>query len=386
MRSSTHATLGCATLLLLAAAARAGEPERLLVEVPPDVRALEPGERLDVVQVVGVDADGARVGFPGRSPTLTASAGTVEPVEPPYRFAYTAPARIDGPLTVTLEAELPDRPGVRGTLRLDVLPPGPYVRLRVEAGAERVAWGEELEVQVRGETRDGKLVAVADRRIEVAVDGPGELTFVRLGHYRFRAPAAPAEDGRSEATIRAHVARDAAVHGRLALLLGTARLGRTEPEAGNEPVPDGDEDEGGAARDTKGVDWPGGRLRLTSWRVRTGEDDAKGRRMRRMPEPGGELAAREPLQRLRIVVTADAVTGARAEARLGPAPGRAAESNAVELATKRNKGGALVLLLDARPPADGTELRVALVLEREGAAPLRDVLVLRRRPERDEGR
>ena len=47
-------------LTALAGTAFAGELRRLAIELPPDIAALEPGERLDVVQVVRlveVDAD-----------------------------------------------------------------------------------------------------------------------------------------------------------------------------------------------------------------------------------------------------------------------------------------------------------------------------------------
>jgi hypothetical protein len=403
MRSTRGALLGLAAVALAALPAHAGDVTRLQIELPPDIRAVEPGQRLDIVQVVGIDDAGKRVGFGGLEPTLSASAGSVESVEPPYRFAFTAPARIDGPLSVTFDARLPGSPRVRGSLVLEIVPPGRYVRLRVEADAERLDWADTLEFQVRGETRDGRIVPIADRRIDVVADGPGIVTFLRLGHYRLVAPATPDAAGRTEVALRARTAEDAAVHGTLSVALGPPVPGGRDtpprrreedgakPTGGDGPVvpdaPDAAETPAADADETKraprSVLWPGGRLRLTAWRVRDPKaDDAKGRRVRRLPESGGSFVAREPVQRLRLVIEDDTVRGVTASARHGGnGDGEEGEvaDDAVDVTVKRNKAGKLTIVLEARPRRDGTALRVVLLLTRESGDPSREVFVLGRR-------
>ncbi len=418
-----------AIVLLVAATSRAGAPTRLAIELPPDVTFVEPGGRVDVVQVVGIDADGRRVGFAGATPVVTVSVGRIESVAPPYRFAFTAPPKIDGPLSALIEAHLPDAPEVRGTLRLDVWPRGPYVRLRLDAATERVAWGGIVEVGLRGETRDGRVVPVADRRVKVTLRGPGKLEFLRLGRYRYAAPQTPDAAGRSGVTLHAVVASDAAVHGKLPLWLGPRASGRAAGErpstekvgagrppgssptsertprgtagtagrddgAAQEPAPHGEQPAIGttkppekrpeagdeAPRSTRnGVAWPGGRLLLTAWRVHAlSQEGETSRRVRRLPQAGAEFVAREALQRLRFVVLDDTVTGVTAVARRGAADGDVDEQ-ATDLKLKRNKAGKLTLVLESRPPEDGTPLYVTLRLERAAGAPSRDVVVLRRR-------
>lgn len=415
MRPGLQAIVTCGVLALAATVARAGEVTRLQIELPPDIRAVEPGQRVELVQVVGIDVDGRRVGFGGATPVVKASAGKVELVSAPYQFAYTAPPRIDGPLRVTLEARLPEAPAIKGSLELEVLPSGPYVLLRVDAVAEHVAWGGSLDVEVRGETRDGRVIPVADRRIEVVADGPGTLAFKRLGHYRYTAPPALGTDGRSTVAVRARVVDNAAVHGELTIALGSpfpereppgtddpprpAEKPSEEPSQGtppapvktsNDAVPERDQgtspepvSEEAKKRPPKSVLWSGGRLRLTAWRVRgAGADATETRRVTKLPEPGGTFASREPTQRLRFVVEDATVRDVTAEARHGGADGESA-NDAINVKVKRNKAGKLTVVVEARPKADGTEMHVTLTLARAEGESSDDVLVLKRRKAKD---
>ena len=431
MRPGLRAILTCCTVALAATTALAGKVTRLQIELPPNIRAFEPGQRVDTVQVVGIDADGQRVGLGGATPVLTATTGRVETIQAPYRFAYTAPAQIAGPLRLSLEAHLPDAPGVKGSLEIEVLPPGPYVLLRIDATPERVDWGGSLELRVRGETRDGRVVPVADRRIEVSTDGPGTIEFTRLGHYRYRAPAAPGKDGRATVSIRARFEKDAAVNGELNITLGSQSSKGKPPhadespsateeasESGSRPAeappvgvppatppattdgasetpkpadaqdksvapvttePETGTPETGRKHAPESVLWSGGRLRLTAWRVRAADaGEQSARRVARLPEAGDTFASREPIQRLRFTVEDATVSEVTADACHGSADGERAV-DAVDVQVKRNKAGQLTVILEARPQDDGTELHVTLTLARAVGDPSLDVIVLKTR-------
>ncbi len=418
-----------ATTVGMTTPARAGEAVRLAVEFPPDVRSLGPGDALDIVQVVGLDANGDRVGFGGRSARLIVTAGSVRSVAPPFRFAYTAPSKIDGPTPVTFTATLEGAPSVRGTARLDILPNGPYIRLSVTAAKGRVDWGGTTIVTVEGESREGRLVPVVTQSVRLTVDGPGHVEFVRLGTYRFTAPEGPTASGRTAVRLRAHLEENGAVHGSASIALGEPGVRVPPIELPPVKVPTADKrdpparavadtsarDDTSAREDTATRDdtaareaeptakapkekptgpgkrdrtekarvkqefvWPGGRLRITAWRGRA--DDEKGtpmRRVRRMPEPGAVFALRDVEQRIRAIVLDADVTRVDAEWRVGAddTPTRAPPGT---VRTTRNKKDQLVVVVEARPPENGDALRITLVLRR-ATGDLRDELVLRRK-------
>ncbi len=465
MRASAILTLAVVGILVggIAATARAGEAVKLAIEFPPDVRSLEPGAELNVVQVVGFDADGARVGFGGRRARLTVTAGSVRSVKPPYQFAYTAPTTIDGPTAITFTAVLDGAPAVRGSTRLDVLPKGPYVRLRVSPSDNRVDWGKSTTVAVQGEDRTGRLVPVVTSTVQLSVEGPGHIEFVRLGTYRFTAPDAPDPEGRSQSRLIARLEENKAVHGHVSIDLGgrgvrlprlppvrrpadtekpadepaekladtsTAGSGGRSDEKGDTPAPDTSASKT-SSPSTEGVDpitsggakpgtttpptagtakdaersekraadqqksdrektprakqeliWPGGRLQITAWRAKPNDDEGTTmRRVRHLPEPGAEFALRDVLQRIRAIVLDADVTKVDAEWRAGTTEtplGTPLETPPGTLRTTRNKADQLVVIVEARPPANGDVLRITLVL-RKPTGDLRDEWVLRRK-------
>ena len=447
MRASAILTLAVVGILVggIAATARAGEAVKLAIEFPPDVRSLEPGAELNVVQVVGFDTDGARVGFGGRRARLTVTAGSVRSVKPPYQFAYTAPATIDGPTAVTFTAVLDGAPAVRGSTRLDVLPKGPYVRLRVSPSDNRVDWGKSTTVAVQGEDRTGRLVPVVTSTVQLSVEGPGRVEFVRLGTYRFTAPQAPDAAGRNLTRLVARLEENKAVHGHTSIDLGgpgvrlpptklppvrqperadkptkkpsaksdapapdtSASEGTARTTEGAEPVTSGGGTPGGTPPPTAGTAkdaersekraadqqkpdrektprakqeliWPGGRLQITAWRAKPNDDEGTTmRRVRHLPEPGAEFALRNVLQRIRAIVLDADVTKVDAEWRIGTTE-TPVETPPGTLRATRNKADQLVVIVEARPPANGDVLRITLVL-RKPTGDLRDEWVLRRK-------
>ncbi len=455
-RLAPFVTLAAMVVSGWAVPAVAGEAVKLSVEFPPDVVSLDPGADLAMVQVVGIDSEGARVGFGSHSAQLDVTVGSVRLVAAPYHFAYTAPPTIEGPTQVIFTATLAGAPSIRGTARLDILPKGRFVRLRVTASADRLDWGKSATVTVQGENREGRLGPVVAQTVKVSLRGPGRVEFVRLGTYRFTAPTSTDGAGQAEVRVRARLAEQASVHGEVAIALGApgvripppietretpdpagatggrrtdvpppptsetaeerpaettgaagegkpkGRKGRkkrknakaraekanTEDGSGEEPGgKNANKETNGNAKKGKGHDetndrsdviWPGGHVRVTAWRGRSNADAAKGmRRIRHMPEPGGEFALRDAQQRIRIVVLSPDVTKVDAEWRIGDAEQPLATPPG-SVRTTRNRDDQLAVVVDARPPANGDALRVTLILRRPGGD-LREDFVLRRK-------
>ncbi len=372
-----------------AAAALAGEPTGLLVELPPDLKSVPPGTRVDPVQVVGRDDTGARVGLGERRVVLEATAGAVESVEQPYHFAWTAPEDAGERVSVVLRAHLADAPDVRGETRIDVAPRA-VARLVLRTPQPGVPFDGSIEIAVLVDTGAGEPTPLVARELAFDLDGPGRVEFVRLGTWRYRAPTAADAAGAKRVVVHAHASDDPALRGRLVLRLGGAEEGAeqkpadTDTSGGAKPS---DADAGGAGEDdtlqpgdaaarsgdaddprAKHVVWPGGRLRLTAWRVRAGETGDWTRGRTDLPKAGGAFVAPEPQQRVRAVVEMDDVRAVRVRATLRTAGGEAAPADAAVLETKRNRAGRFALVLVVRPPADGTTLVVALAYDVAGDA------------------
>ncbi|MCE9636272.1 MAG: DUF11 domain-containing protein [Planctomycetes bacterium] len=183
MKRAAAAVAFVAVGLLGAVAAEAGDPVRLLIEVPPDVTSLDCGETVDL-QIVGEDASRTRVGFSGRNVEVSATQGTVEIVQQPYRFRFRAPATLPDVTNVRIRAWLKEAPEIVGETTVRVVPPAPFRRLVLQ-GAGSTPAGASVDLLLRGETATGALADVPDGAVTLTVTGPGRVTLLRTSRYRF---------------------------------------------------------------------------------------------------------------------------------------------------------------------------------------------------------
>ncbi len=357
MNSLSTRLLSAAVVLSMAVTTLAGDAVKLAVEVPSDGRVLVPGERV-AVQVVGIDAEGNRVGLGGRDAVVGASVGEVEVVKRPYEFAYVAPARVTGGVDVTLTAHLQGAQSVRGEASVRVVPRGRFVRLVLTTEAATAPFGSKTAIRVRGELRDGSLAALGEKVVDFDLRGeqrgrsPGVVQPRRDGIYEYIAPPAAAGPrvGTSVsiyATLRGHDG----VGGELSLKLAAAGdkpvppappsgerggergaergdedgTGETAPPsagekgtettdpAGTDTDTDTDMDtaeiERDADADTPGVLWTGDALRVTAWRFRAGPNEDWSRKSAGLPPAGAEFVAPGHQQGIRLRVEHRDVTG-----------------------------------------------------------------------------
>lgn len=166
-----------------ASAAQAGEPVKLLIELPPDVSAVNCGETVDL-QIVGEDAGRTRVGFGGKTVEFSATYGNVEVVQQPYKFRFRAPATLPDVTNVRIRAWLKEAPEVVGETTVPVIPPAPFRRLVLQ-GAGSTPAGASVDLFLRGETAAGTLTEVPEGTVTLTVTGPGRVTLLRTSRYRF---------------------------------------------------------------------------------------------------------------------------------------------------------------------------------------------------------
>ena len=143
---STLTAVALAGLCGLMGDAFAGDAVRILVEPPAGIDSLEPGQAIDV-QVVGLDASGARVAFGGLRMEVSPADGSFTLAEAPYRYRYVAPAQIDAPRSVQLRAWLSRRPEVNGSATIRLAPRRTYNRL-VLRGPAVVEFGSAVTIDV----------------------------------------------------------------------------------------------------------------------------------------------------------------------------------------------------------------------------------------------
>ncbi len=376
-----------ALILLLATAspARAGAADRLKIEIPPDVETLKPGETIGV-QVVGIDADGARVGFGKKQVVLTATHGKVEVVKAPYEYRYTAPAGGAAALTVRLSARLEGAPRVRGTLDVTVqaaaAPAGKrgFVRLVLKSAAETVPFGQTVAIQVHGERADGTLEPIKDRQVTVTTKGPGTTKAV-FGTVSYTAPArAESNPKGTRVTLTAALTRRPEIKGSLEFVLGRYPGGKPPP-----PPPENDpgkDDVPSSANDSPGVTWPSGNVRVATWRTRDTATLDWSKKTRKLPDSGAEFVAQAPWQKLRVVVLRSDIVKVEFEWWVGRKKGagvhveKAGSDGRFRL--QRNKSGNYVCHLEGSPPDTGKPLRLNLLLTRSDGSILREEMVMRR--------
>ena len=293
--------------------AEAGEPVKLLVELPPDVKSLDCGETLDI-QIVGLDSAGARVAFGGRKVETSATAGSVELVKEPYQFRYRTPATLPDITNVRLRAWLKEAPEISGEVVVQVIPPAPFKRLVLQGPGSSPA-GATADLLLRGETADGQLLDVPENTVTVRVEGPGTVAYLRNSRYRYESPA----NATGTAKIVAALNRYPSVGASLDILItGGAAPAPTptpapppkNPPGGNAqppappppvtpPVPPKPGTKPGADDNDEPVAWPGGNVRVEVWRVKDLAEEEWSKE-KDLVKPGADFASPRAFQKVRV--------------------------------------------------------------------------------------
>ena len=379
-----------AASLLLTGTALAGEVTRLSIEVPPDAGVIAPGERVPIV-VAGIDSAGRRVGFPGREVVIEADVGSVVVRKRPYSFEYRAPRALDRVVDVTIAASLDGLPHVKGTRTMRAGPGGTYIRLRLRPSAERVVYGGTVEIDVLGETREGRSIPLRDRELKVDVRGPGSVTTTAPGRVRYTAPSKPDPDKGKRAVVTARVRRNDAVRGEVEIHLVDAATPPPAPGAGD----------GESKPKHAFVDWPGGNVRVAVWRAWTPErrvdpttgavtavDGSMSANERRLPEAGGDFVAPHDRQKIRVVVRRDDVVSLKIKTWQGVK--RSADVRADgpgdrgPLRQTRNKRGELVAHIEVPTPTGfDISTKAVLILKLRDGTSIEERFVFRRGRDRD---
>lgn len=390
--------------LLAPRTALAGDPVKLQIELPPDVTSLRAGEAVDV-QVVPIDAAGARVVPGGRTIEVSATAGTFEVVKRPYEYRFTAPAKPADFTDVRLRAWFKEAPEVAGEATVRVTPPPPFKRIVID-GAGTAPAGSRLDLRVRGEAPDGAMTDLTDALAEAKVEGPGAVSYLRAGWLRYQAP----DDAKGTATVVVTLRRHpevAASHPVLVAGTGDAAPPPPAPPApGVEPTPPketpkedggkggaeappppptekGEKGEKGEKSDEpEGVVWPGGNLKVGTWRTRSESDTEFAAEAKDLPKPGGEFTATKEWQKLRIVVLRTDVSKVEVEEYVGER--RSADVKRLEpskdgrFRLEKNKKGNFVVHYEGQTPEGGKPLVCAILLSTADGKVVREELTLRR--------
>lgn len=381
--------------------ALAAEPVRLLVELPPDLQVIGPGDTVPL-QVVGEDAAGRRSSFGRRKVVFSVGRGRVTVVERPYSFRYHAPDNVNSAQSVRIKAHLEETPNVRGSVAVRLAPPGKYVRLILRPAATSVRLGAETTVEVLAEKREGGTTPLVDERVNVAVSGGGSIEFQRLGHYRFRAPTraaggTPGQRVKLTATLqnRAHVKGETTI-----TLLGRRQLPPgppppDEPPADSVTKPPVEPDPGtvtdpgktAPAEGAAGVLWPSGNIRVAVWRLKETFGAELSAPVKRLPAAGGEFVAQTAFQKLRVHIERNDVVKVELEWWVGDKRGarirRDGPGGEGALTVVRNKEGKYVAHITGRTPDNHKPLHIDLLLTLSSGKVLREGLVMRRGRDRN---
>lgn len=376
-----------------AAAAFAGDAVKIQVELPPDVDALKVGESVDV-QVVGIDAGGARVAFGGRTVETSATVGKLEVVKAPYQYRFTAPDRLADFATARLRAWLKEAPEVSGEATVKVVPLPPFRRITLK-GAGSTPTGTTVDIRVQGEGADGALTDMTEGHVEPSVDGPGTVAFFRAGWLRYEAPA----KGRGTAKVVVKLRRHPEVAATHEILLTgdgappqpvpTPKPGdgkdpppAPQPPAPKPPAPQppaDDKDDGG------GVVWPSGNVKVGTWRTKAAGELEFSAEAKDLPQAGGEFVSAKEWQKLRVVVLRTDVAKVELEEFVGERKGadvkRLEPSKDGRFRLERNKRDQYVVHYEGQTPDGGKPLVVALLIATTDGKTHREELTLRRRVE-----
>jgi hypothetical protein len=302
-----------AAVAAFAAAARAGDAVRLLVEPPKEVQSVEAGEPGVEVQIVGQDASGARVGAPaGKTVEVSATEGDLVLVEAPYKYRFKPPATVAAATTAKLRAWFKQSPEISGEATLTILPRRPYEQLVVTAPSTSLPIGTTMAIEVKGMKADGTSAALSAPVVAATVQGAGTVAAAAPNGFTYTAPART-EVKAVGSLVRVRVVLEGypKVVGEVAFALLPEKPpdapGTTPPApppgtppappTGTPPVPPAP----GAppappTTDPKaddGVVWPGGDVKLVEWRWKTGDPKEiwSQQKKRVLPQAGKPLVA-----------------------------------------------------------------------------------------------
>jgi hypothetical protein len=395
-------TLSFLALAAFAATASAGEAVKLLVELPKNTTSIEAGDPGLDVQIVGVDATGARVGFAERTVETSANEGELVLVEKPYKYRYVPPATIEQPATITLRAWLKQAPDVKGEATLSLVQKRPFERLALVAPATSLALGTSMEIEVRGVRADGTSAAIKGQKVTMASEGVGTVEPTAATVFRFTAP--PKSDAKmigATAHLRAHLDAYPKVAGELSIVLTgeapPAAPGGATPVAPTNPKPPAPEapkpqepSPAPAATNDKddGLMWPSGNVKLLVWRSKKKKDDEFPTKEREdFPAAGKPLIARAPYHRLRVEIERDDVRKVELEWYVGDKKGAAIHVDDQDkdgrLRTEKNKAGKTCAILEFETP-DEKPLILNLLLTTASGEVLKEEFVVQRGKDKDD--
>lgn len=383
----------------------AGDAVKLAVELTSEeVTQVEAGQSVDV-QIVGIDSTGARVVI--KDVETSATHGNIVLVKAPYQFRYTAPTDLPDTTRVRIIARLKATPEIQGELAVTALPPVPYKRL-ILTGPGTTPGGLFVDFVLTGETPAGLVEPVKEATVNVAIaSGPGTITFLRTGRYRFEAAA----NASGTAKITATLAKHPKVTTSAEILVVSATGGGTPPtvppvvpptvppvtppssggssggnsggSSGGGTGGSGGNSGGGATPPAvDGVVWSGGALKLTVWRTRQQpETDWAKADEKKLPKAGEELGALAPQQRVRLVYARTDIAKVECEewvGKKGTDIKRIDPSKEGRFQLDINKGGNRIIILECNTPENGTPVTMSLLVTLNDGKIIREDFVFRR--------
>ena len=397
-------TIGALAVMAFAAVASAGDAVKLVVELPKNTTSVEAGDPGLDVQIVGLDATGARVGFGERTVETSANEGELVLVEKPYKYRYVPPAAVEQATPVTLRAWLKQAPDVKGEASLSLVQKRPFERLALVAPATQLALGTSMEIEVRGVKADGTSAAIKGLKVTMASEGVGTVEPTAATVFRFTAPA-KTETKMIGATAHLRAQLDAypKVAGELSIVL----TGEAPPAApgGATPVPPTSKEPPApqpqqpqpaqpapapaAANDKdEGVLWPGGNVKLLIWRTKHKKEDEFPKKDREdLPPAGKPFIARAQFHRLRVEVLRDDVRKVELEWYIGEKKGAPIHVDDQDkdgrLRTEKNKAGKTCAILEFETP-DEKPLILNLLLTTDKGEVLKEEFVVQRGKDKDD--
>jgi hypothetical protein len=298
------------------ASAAPGDATRLQIEPPKDTTAVEVGDPGIDVQIVGLDDQGARTGFGGKTCEVSATEGELVSVEAPFKFKYIPPAKLDKATSTTLRAWLKQTPDVKGELTLELTVRRPFERLVIVSSSVMQQFGTTMDVEVRGVKSDATTAALGDVKVTLTNEGAGTLAPVSDTVFRLTAPAKPdAKAGAQVAHLHARLNRFPRVVGDLVVTFtnDAPPPGAVPPVAPGATPPAAPPAAPAAPKsatkdgEPEGVLWPSGNVKLLVWRTKEAKEDEWSKEEHKMPAPGGQLIAASRLSKLRIEIERDDV-------------------------------------------------------------------------------
>ncbi len=391
--------------------ALAGDAVKLAVEMASDITEVEAGESVDV-QIVGIDSTGSRVVI--KDVETSATYGNIVLVKAPYQFRYTAPTDLPDTTKVRIIARLKATPEIQGEMSIPVLPPVAYKRL-ILTGPGTTPGGLFVDFVLTGETPAGVIEPVKEATVKVAIaSGPGTITFLRTGRYRYEAAANASGTAKITATLTKHPKVTTSAE----ILVVSATGGGTPPtvpptvppvtppsSGGSSGGNSGGGSSGGGTGGTggtgssggnsggnsgggatppavDGVVWSGGALKLTVWRTRQmPETDWAKADEKKLPKAGEELGALAPQQRVRLVYARTDIAKVECEewvGKKGTDIKRIDPSKDGRFQLDINKGGNRIIILECNTPENGTPVTMSLLVTLNDGKIIREDFVFRR--------